>query len=313
MQELKLLKRGCVRTTDIGSTCLSTFGFHKTIFEPTGFMNQSVWQLQLNMRFQIMIDTISIQVDSMFFWQPSSTLLRFTTYQALAEDTVQRYEGHRKKLQPTANFFQGIARGLCTLLLHFVVRCCVDSLCWCALQFGWKSLLCLALLPWLGPAWCVSSARSHGVRAARRVVDTLVQFLCYEDSVRPRCSQRGCRCQVLQWSRAECLGTGHGEADWHWRSIFHLGAGSEGSCGARDEGSWAEQQQWWRHARLGPPRRKRTEEEGLSDKVKFINKNSLENGLPDPCPDWLPGIGMCSLYFFNPAQSSARQSLSLVY
>ena len=25
--------------------------------------------------------------------------------------------------------------------------------------------------------------------------------------------------------------------------------------GARDEGSWAEQQQWWRHARLGPPRR----------------------------------------------------------
>ena len=27
--------------------------------------------------------------------------------------------------------------------------------------------------------------------------------------------------------------------------------------------------------------RKRTEEEGLSDKIKFINKNSLENGLPD--------------------------------
>ncbi|CAL1133195.1 unnamed protein product [Cladocopium goreaui] len=35
--------------------------------------------------------------------------------------------------------------------------------------------------------------------------------------------------------------------------------------------------------------RKRTEEEGLSDKIKFINKNSLVNGLPDPCPDWLPG------------------------
>ena len=31
--------------------------------------------------------------------------------------------------------------------------------------------------------------------------------------------------------------------------------------------------------------KKRTEEEGLSDKIKFINKNSLENGLPDPCPD----------------------------
>eukprot|EP00435_Cladocopium_sp_Y103_P049581 s1425_g15.t1 len=31
--------------------------------------------------------------------------------------------------------------------------------------------------------------------------------------------------------------------------------------------------------------RKRTEEEGLSDKIKFINKNSLENGLPDPCLD----------------------------
>ena len=30
--------------------------------------------------------------------------------------------------------------------------------------------------------------------------------------------------------------------------------------------------------------KKRTEEEGLSDKIKFINKNSLENGLPDP---WL--------------------------
>ena len=37
--------------------------------------------------------------------------------------------------------------------------------------------------------------------------------------------------------------------------------------------------------------RKRTEEEGLSDKIKFINKNSLVNGLPDPCPDWLPGVG----------------------
>lgn len=30
--------------------------------------------------------------------------------------------------------------------------------------------------------------------------------------------------------------------------------------------------------------KKRTEEEGLSDKIKFINKNSLENGLPD---SWL--------------------------
>ena len=27
--------------------------------------------------------------------------------------------------------------------------------------------------------------------------------------------------------------------------------------------------------------KKRTEEEGLSDKIRFINKNSLENGLPD--------------------------------
>jgi hypothetical protein len=64
---------------------------------------------------------------------------------------------------------------------------------------------------------------------------------------------------------------------------------------------------------VGETGKKRTAEEGLSDKIKFINKNSLENGLPDPCPDWLPGIGMCSLYFFNPAQSSAKQSLSLVY
>ena len=30
--------------------------------------------------------------------------------------------------------------------------------------------------------------------------------------------------------------------------------------------------------------KKRTEEEGLSDKIKFINANSLENGLPDPWP-----------------------------
>jgi len=33
--------------------------------------------------------------------------------------------------------------------------------------------------------------------------------------------------------------------------------------------------------------RKRTEEEGLSDKIKFINKNSLENGLPDASADFV--------------------------
>ncbi|CAJ1432948.1 unnamed protein product, partial [Effrenium voratum] len=32
---------------------------------------------------------------------------------------------------------------------------------------------------------------------------------------------------------------------------------------------------------------KRTEEEGLSDKIKFINKNSLENGLPDASADFV--------------------------
>ena len=178
------------------------------------------------------------------------------------------------------SFCSGVA-----FVIFYGFRCTSlrDMLCSFASQFGLKDVLYyLALLTWLGPAWCVSSARSsHGVRSARRVVDTLVQFLYYEDSVRPRCSQRGRRFQVLQWSRAECLGTGHGEADWHWRSIFHLGAGSEGSCGARDERSWAEQQQRWRHARLSPPRRR-----GLHDRSgthQVINKNSLENGLPDPC------------------------------
>ncbi|CAK9020099.1 unnamed protein product [Durusdinium trenchii] len=33
--------------------------------------------------------------------------------------------------------------------------------------------------------------------------------------------------------------------------------------------------------------KKRTEEEGLSDKIKFINKNSLENGLPDASADFV--------------------------
>ena len=48
--------------------------------------------------------------------------------------------------------------------------------------------------------------------------------------------------------------------------------------------------------------RKRTEEEGLSDKIKFINKNSLENGLPDPCHA-LSGLGFGSSGMFWPSMT----------
>ena len=222
-------------------------------------------------------------------------------------------------------------------------------------------------------AFCHDVCADRGLGFA---VDSMVQSR-HEDSGQPRSSQCRSSGQVLQWSWAERVGTGHGEADRHWRSIFHLGAGSEGSCGARHEGSWVEQQQWWRHAHVGAPRRsglhdrsgthqvrggdgqeedrggardegktgvfqafpsklpgnvfaktpgifgwwpacwicwveKNLElltsdrwrrwrwypstaargfhllfsEEGLSNKIKFINKNSLENGLPDPWRNW---------------------------
>jgi hypothetical protein len=48
--------------------------------------------------------------------------------------------------------------------------------------------------------------------------------------------------------------------------------------------------------------RKRTAEEGLSDKIKFINKNSLENGLPDPCHA-LSGLGFGSSGMFWPSMT----------
>ena len=55
--------------------------------------------------------------------------------------------------------------------------------------------------------------------------------------------------------------------------------------------------------------RQRTEEEGLGDKIKFINKNSLENGLPDTWGSNLNNIGSeyltfpsgpLKLYYSNP-------------
>jgi len=48
--------------------------------------------------------------------------------------------------------------------------------------------------------------------------------------------------------------------------------------------------------------KKRTAEEGLSDKIKFINKNSLENGLPDPCHA-LSGLGFGSSGMFWPSMT----------
>ena len=252
--------------------CLSAIDFHKAIFGAQGFSSTNVHNSRnWTLRYQVlMIHEWLIQVDRskqpQYFWQPVRTNMLATScnifstknkqwctvmacFLSLCSDKVIG-----KNCRPCFTQGLGLAPGLCSLFGALHGTLLFETAVYSPWQFGWNSLLCLALLTWLCPAWRVSSD-SHGVGAARRVVDTLVQFLCYEDSGRPRSSQRGCRCQVLQWSGAGCVGTGDGEADWHWRSIFHLGASSEGSCGVRDEGSWVEQQQWWRHARLGSPRR----------------------------------------------------------
>ena len=301
--------------------CLSAIDCHKAIFGAQGFSSTNVHNSRnWTLRYQVlMIHEWLIQVDRskqpQYFWQPVRTNMLATScnifntknkqwctvmacFLSLCSDKVIG-----KNCRPCFTQGLGLARGLCSLFGALHGTLLFETAVYSPWQFGWNSLLCLALLTWLCPAWRVSSD-SHGVGAARRVVDTLVQFLCYEDSADQEAANADAvaKCYsgpeqgVWELVMGKQIDIGAASSTLELAQRAHVGSGMKGvELNSNNGGGMrALVRLAGVDSMIGvdltksvvETGRKRTAEEGLSDKIKFINKNSLENGLPDPCHAW---------------------------